>query len=144
MIWLSYIRDLKRLERQESEKASEISNEISEASKKHGKKAGDEIWDLRQDEMLFYHEQIQILKTQYLISKISKSFYSTSLLNKNDINWDRSQDTGEWFLTDDGFDEALKIKRKIKDDKIKDITFWVSILFGFLGLIIGIISVLKN
>lgn len=144
MNYLSYRRSLKLLEQQANEASQKVKKEMEEAKKKYGKKAADEIWETSQDDLLFHYEQIQVLKTEYLISKISSSFYSAPLLNKDDINWDRSQDTGEWFLTDEGFIEALKIKRRIKDDRIKDISFGVSILFGLLGLIIGIIAVLKN
>ena len=107
-----------------------------------------EVYDRDDIDYRIADEEIDLLKTQYFKSKISKTIYSLPSHPRTDDEdseiWFRGSYTAEWLLTNKGLVEAHNLLLKDKKERRESISFWMSILFGLLGLIIGLVSVIKN
>ena len=87
---------------------------------------------------------IEFIQTQYYIDKCHKYLIPLPDKEDNKLFCKYNFDDGEGdidILTSTGFYHMRKlIKHEVRDT----VNFWTSIIFGLIGLSIGLISVLKN
>ncbi|RJQ51510.1 MAG: hypothetical protein C4526_09905 [Nitrospiraceae bacterium] len=148
MNWFSYQIELFKKSKERDQELKKLHKLAKEAGEKGGYGKMLEVYNREDIDLRTVEEEIDLLKTQYVKNKISKSFYSlppTPITDGNESEiWMRGSYTAEWLLTKKGFEEANNIILKIRKERRENISFWVTILFGLLGLVIGLISVLNK
>ncbi len=145
MNWLSYRIKLYKKNKQRDEEYKTLHKQAVEAGVKGGYMKMLEVYGKEDAPIQIIDDEIALLRTQYFKGKINKSIYSLppTPIEDNEI-WERGNYTGEWHLTDKGYIEAHNIILNIKKEQRENITFWVTIIFGLLGLVIGLVSIIKN
>ena len=90
------------------------------------------------------NEEIAVLITQYFRHKAEKKFLPVPPINDKDGFWEQGQYTGKWYLTKKGITELQSLIRKDGKEKREMFSYWISILFGLIGAITGLIAVIKR
>lgn len=145
MNWFSYRIEVYKKNKQKDKEYKKLHKLAKEAGEKGGYKKMLDVYGKEDAPLQIIDEEMALLKTQYVKSKIIKAIYSLPQTPiEGDEIWEKGNFTGEWHLTDKGFIEAHNIIRNFKKEQRENISFWVSILFGLLGLVIGLVSIIKN
>jgi len=146
MNYFSYRRELSELSKKKDKERKEFAQKIEEARKEGGSAKAHEVSQTERIELDFTQEDIAILKTNYLWQKINKTIYSMPpkpYATGQDDFWQQSH-TGEWYLTEKGCIKVHNLLEKVSKEKREKYSFLVSIVFGFMGLLIALISVVKD
>ena len=147
MNYFSYKRELSELSKKKDRERKEFTQKVEEARKEGGSAKVHEVSQTERVELDFILEDIAILKTNYLWQKLNKTIYSMPqkpyATGQNNF-WQQSHMTGEWYLTEQGCIKVHNLLEKVSKEKRGKYSFWVSMVFGFIGLLIGLISVVKD
>lgn len=143
MNYISYGWQLFKLNRKRDGADKSLSRMIEEARKKGGEEAANETYQTESFELRIIEAEIPILVTRYLADKANKKLLPIPPMNKDGGYWELSHEIGKWHLTNKGITELRKLIREDSKELRESVYFWISILFGLLGLIIGLISVIK-
>lgn len=144
MNYLSYRIELCKLTRKRDRESKIFYKEVEEVKKKNDPVALDEVYQTESFDLRSVDENISSLVTKYLASKANQKFLPVPPMNDKDGFWEQGHVTREWYLTNKGITEVRKLIREDSKESRESVAFWVGILFGLLGLIIGLISVLNR
>jgi hypothetical protein len=141
---LSYRIKLYKLTRKRDKESESLSKKIEEAKKSKDPDESNRVYQIDGFELRIIEAKISILVTRYLTDRANKRFLPVPPVNDKDGYWELSYETGNWHLTNKGITELRKTIREDSKELRESVAFWVSIIFGLLGLIIGVISVLNR
>jgi len=75
---------------------------------------------------------------------LTQKFLPTPSLSEKDGLWERSSNTGDYYLTDKGIAEMRGIIRKDTKEKMEIFSYWGGLLIGLIGAITGLVAVIKR
>lgn len=97
-------------------------------------------------------EEIYILMTQrltaiadkLLIQLPPKPVPEEGDVITEDETWIRSNCYGQWYLTNKGIVDVRKLIRQEKKERREAVAFWFALIFGLIGAIISLFTVIKK
>lgn len=147
MTFLSYRIALFKLNRKRSKEASAISKLAEEARKTGGERKAQEVWQSESSDLCMIDEEILGLLSRYHMSEANKRFLPTPPFSEKDGIWEWSNYTRGYHLTEKGIRELRGVIRNDKKERMELLSYWypwIGVLFGLIGAITGLISVIKQ
>lgn len=144
MNYFSYKKALIKLRLNRDKENKALSKSFEEAKRTGGLEKAREVYQSESFDLDNINEEIAVLITQYLRHKAEKKFLPVPPLNDKDGFWKQGQYTGKWYLTNKGITELQSLIRKDGKEKREMFSYWISILFGLIGAITGLIAVIKR
>ena len=143
--WLSYQRELWGLRRQRSRISELYAKDVAAAYRdKKPTEAVDDLWGAERLETSMVDEEVLKLETRRLLRMASAYFLPIS---DSLEDWERCQQTGGQHLSLKAISELRVAIRKERADRRQDwqgALFWLSGLTGIIGVITGLVAVLKK
>jgi len=144
MSYLSYRIALYKLNRKRQKKGEVISKYVEEARRTGGETKAQEVYESERFDLDMIDHEIQYLQTRYLINKARKNFLDVPPFSEESDLWEHSPFTRKYQLTEKGITQIRNTIRGYEKERREKVAFYVNILFGLLGLLIGLIAVIKR
>jgi len=144
MNYVSYRIGLYKLNRKRQKESQNLSKWVEEARKKGGTERAEEAYQGNRFLLDEIDERTSALVTRYLMDKANKRFLPCPLFYEESELWERGQITGKYYLTAKGITEIRKTIREDLMERLEIFSPYVSILFGLIGAITGLIAVIKR
>jgi len=143
-LWRQWLAE-RRLERNLEEVGMRYAPMLAEAKRaKDEDKYQEVLGHLLVDENLFL-EPVLYRRTDRLMRRARGCLVSVpakpSVGEHENQFWRRDQTGRFWYLKPEA---ELELRRAVRDARRQSVIFWISIVFGFLGLLIGLVSVWRK
>lgn len=147
MNYFLYVKSLRKLNRDRdrvNKKAfSKLIKETAKTSSSE-KLSEDELDQSIIIDLDIIDDEISTLKTGYLIHIANNKSLPIPPITDKDGLWERSIFTDGWHLTNKGITEVRSLIRKDRKESMEICSYWAAILFGLIGVITGLIAVIKR
>lgn len=144
MNYFPYRKALYKLNRKRQKASEHISKLVEGARKTGGEAKAQEVYQIEGFDLQMIDDEILNLVSRYLVYKANKRFLPVPSLSEKDGLWERSDFTGNYHLTDKGVTEINKMIRRDTKERMEILSPYVSILFGLIGAITGLVAVIKR
>ena len=144
MNYFSYKKALSKLNRNRDKENKVLSKLFEEAKRTGGLEKAREVYHSESFDLDSINEEIAILRTLYILHKAEKKFLPVPPINDKDELWKQGHYTGKWYLTNKGITKLQSLIRKDRKERRDEFFFWIGILFGLIGAIISLITVIKR
>ena len=133
-----------KLNRKRQKIAEVISKYVEEARRKGGETKAQEVYESERFALDEIDDQIQGLVTNRLVYKARKYLLDVPPFSEEGGLWDYSHFTRKHHLTEEGICQISKTIRTYAKERRQTVTFYLTILFGLIGALTGLIAVIKR
>lgn len=144
MNYFSYKLTLLKLQRKRDKESKFLLKAVNVARKQGGMAAENETYHSERYELDLIDAEIACLSTCYHISVAEKMALPTPTLSIESDLWEKSDYTGNWYLSNNGIAEIRRSIRTERKEQREKLGFWATMLIGTIGAVTGLIAVLKH
>lgn len=146
MNWITYRINLEKLTRKKEKIQESLDSKVKQAARTEGEEAANEVWQTDDDriDLECLKEMIHLLKTRYYHAKSDKLLLTFPDQTEKDGLWRAGQFSRDWYLTRKGFEKVHSEIKKEDRERLDTFIKITSTLIGLLGVIIGVLAVIKS
>jgi hypothetical protein len=133
MHYLTYLKKLRKLERERDKELETLTRLAREAEKEGGRDAGLAVWQTEDYELKNLDFEITLLKTQFLRSPAERLSLPFPKFSKEDGFREQGRYDPRWYLTNEGI---VKVRSQIsaeRRERMEILYHWAILAVGLIG-----------